>query len=249
MLQNKTRPLIYAHRGSSIYAPENTLAAFNIALEQGADGIELDAKLSADGEIVVIHDQTVDRTTTGQGRVNHLTLEQLRSLDAGSWMGPAFAGERIHTLEEVFELVGGKMVILIELTNYLSPFDGLPQKAVELVRKFKLQDSVIFISFLPSNLTAVRSEWSTAPVGILSLRGLPGMLPRSNFSCRFSPEYSLPHYRDVTADFVAKRTREGRRVNAWVVNTCDAMQNMIHLGVEGIITDDPLLGLQVRGQA
>jgi len=108
---------------------------------------------------------------------------------------------------------------------------------------------VIFISFLPSNLTAVKSEWSTAPVGILSLRGLPGMLPRSTFSRWFSPEYSLPHYSDVTADFVAKRAKEGRRVNAWVVNTCDAMEKMIHLGVEGIITDDPLLGLKVRVKA
>src|SRR5574340_26448 len=249
MLPENTRPLIYAHRGSSIHAPENTLSAFGKALEQGADGIELDAKLSADGQVVVIHDQTVDRTTSGQGRVNQLSLEQLRRFDAGSWMGPTFAGERIPTLEEVFELVGGKLVILIELTNYLSPFDGLPQKALELVRKFKLQDSVIFISFLPSNLSAVRSEWSEAPVGILSLRGLPGMLPRSPISRRFSPDYSLPHYSDVTADFVAKRSQEGRRVNAWVVNTYDGMKNMIDLGVEGIITDDPLFGLKIRGQA
>lgn len=249
MLPENTRPLIYAHRGSSIHAPENTLASFGKALEQGADGIELDVKLSADGEVVVIHDQTVNRTTSGQGRVNQLTLEQLRRLDAGSWMGSAFEGERIPTLEEVFELVGGRMVILIELTNYLSPFDGLPQKTVELVRKFKLQDSVIFISFLPSNLKAVKSEWPAAPVGILSLRGLPGMLPRSPISRRFSPDFSLPHYTDVTADFVAKRGQEGRRVNAWVVNTSDGMRNMIDLGVDGIITDDPLLGLKIRGQA
>src|SRR5574340_1848713 len=106
MLPENTRPLIYAHRGSSIHAPENTLAAFGKALEQGADGIELDAKLSADGEVVVIHDQTVKRTTSGQGRVNQLTLEQLRRLEAGWRMGPAFAGERIPSLEEVLEFVG-----------------------------------------------------------------------------------------------------------------------------------------------
>ena len=85
MLSGKERPVFYAHRGSSIYAPENTLAAFTRALEQGADGIELDVKLSADGEVVVIHDQTVDRTTNGRGRVNHLKLHQLRELDAGSY--------------------------------------------------------------------------------------------------------------------------------------------------------------------
>src|SRR5574340_5259 len=221
MLPENTRPLIYAHRGSSIHAPENTLSAFGKALEQGADGIELDAKLSADGQVVVIHDQTVDRTTSGQGRVNQLSLEQLRRFDAGSWMGPTFAGERIPTLAEVFELVGGKMVIMIELTNYLSPRDTLPKKVIELARKFKLESSVIMTSFLPSNLMAVRYEWPDAPVGILSTRGLPGMIPRSSFSRWFSPEFLLPHYSDVTTEYVEKRAKEGRRLNVWVVNTPD----------------------------
>lgn len=248
MRSDKPQPLIYAHRGSSTHVPENTLAAFARALEQGADGIELDAKLSADGELVVIHDQTVNRTTNGQGRVNRLTLAQLRSLDAGRWMDPSFSGEKIPTLAEVFELVGGKMVIMIELTNYLSPHDSLAIKVVELVRKFKLQNSVMISSFLPSNLTAVRSQWPNAPVGILSLRGLPGMILRSSFSRWFSPEYLLPHYSDVTAEYVEKRTKEGRRLNVWVVNTPDEMRKMIGYGVEGIITDDPLLGLGIRGK-
>lgn len=249
MVSDKARPLIYAHRGSSTCAPENTLAAFSMAMEQGADGIELDAKLSADGEVVVIHDQTVNRTTSGKGRVNQLSLAKLRTLDAGGWKGPAFAGEKIPTLREVFDLVGGKLVIMVELTNYLSPRDGLAKKVLDLVLKFKLQDYVIFTSFLPSNLTAIRSIWTTAPVGILSLRGLPGLISRSSFSRRVSPEYSLPHYSDVTPEFVTKRRAEGRRLNAWVVNTPDMMQKMIGYGVEGIITDDPPLGLGIRGEA
>lgn len=249
MLSHNARPLIYAHRGSSADAPENTLAAFSLALEQGADGIELDAKLSADGEVVVIHDQTVDRTTQGKGRVNQHTLTQLRSLDAGRWKHPSFNGEKIPTLQEVFDLVGGKVIINIELTNYLSPGDGLAQKTLDLVRKFHLQDSVLFSSFLPANLAAVRALWSNAPVGILALRGCPGRFFRSSFSRTFSPEYLLPHFSDINEKFVLMKKKEGRRLNAWVINTPDAMRKIIGYGVAGIITDNPSLGLEIRGEA
>ncbi|NMC78815.1 MAG: glycerophosphodiester phosphodiesterase, partial [Chloroflexi bacterium] len=91
-------PMLFAHRGASADAPENTLAAFRLAVDENADGIELDAKLSADGQVVVIHDQSVDRTTDGHGRVGQLTLAQLKELDAGSSFSPGFAGERIPTL-------------------------------------------------------------------------------------------------------------------------------------------------------
>jgi glycerophosphoryl diester phosphodiesterase len=90
MLTELPRPTIFAHRGASAYAPENTLAAFELALRQGADAIELDAKLTRDGHIVVIHDQTVDRTTEGRGRVKDMTLAELRKLDAGSHFDVAF---------------------------------------------------------------------------------------------------------------------------------------------------------------
>src|SRR3990170_7761080 len=135
MRTGTARPLIFAHRGASAYAPENTLAAFRLALDQGADGIELDAKLSADGEIVVIHDQTVDRTTPRKGRVDQLTLSELRKLDAGSWKGDVFSGEKIPALAEVFSAVGGKLKINVELTNYSSPQDGLANKVLALVRE------------------------------------------------------------------------------------------------------------------
>src|SRR5512138_2694544 len=96
-------PAIIAHRGASAHAPENTLSAFRLALEQGADGIELDAKLSADGHVIVIHDQTIKRTTGQPGIVRQMTLRQLKSMDAGSFFDSAYAGEQIPTLAEVFE--------------------------------------------------------------------------------------------------------------------------------------------------
>src|SRR5512141_2609782 len=101
MLENFPKPFLLAHRGASTHAPENTLPAFELALEEGADGVELDAKLSADGKVVVIHDATVDRTTDGHGRVSELSLQELKALDAGASFGDRFRGVRIPTLDEV----------------------------------------------------------------------------------------------------------------------------------------------------
>src|SRR3990172_10900022 len=115
MLALLPRPAILAHRGASAYAPENTLAALELALRQRADGLELDAKLSADGQVVVIHDQRVDRTTDGHGRVGQMDFEALRRLDAGSWYDSSFRGQKIPTLVEVLERVGGQLLVNVEL--------------------------------------------------------------------------------------------------------------------------------------
>ncbi|HET7089154.1 MAG TPA: glycerophosphodiester phosphodiesterase family protein, partial [Anaerolineae bacterium] len=109
-LAERDRPLNLAHRGASAYAPENTLAAFRLAAEMGADGLEIDAKLSRDGAIVILHDATVDRTTSGSGRVSDLTLSQLKSLDAGSKFRSRFAGEHVPTLDEVIDAVGDRLI-------------------------------------------------------------------------------------------------------------------------------------------
>src|SRR5690242_19186833 len=102
MIEMLPNPLVFAHRGASAYAPENTLAAFELARRQGAPAIEFDAKLSSDGRVVIIHDQTLERTTDGAGRVRDLSLAALRELDAGSWLSAQFRGEKIPTLDEVF---------------------------------------------------------------------------------------------------------------------------------------------------
>src|SRR5690606_38697099 len=126
------------------------------AIDQGADAIELDAKLSADGEVVVIHDQTVNRTTTGSGRVGEMTLKELRALDAGSFFDITFQGEKIPTLNEVFALVGKRIPINVELTNYASLTDDLPDKVAALVRRHNLTRQVLFSSFNPLALLRIR---------------------------------------------------------------------------------------------
>lgn len=240
-----TRPMIYAHRGASAYAPENTLAAFRLAVEQGADGVELDAKLTPDGEVVVIHDQTVERTTGVHGRVIEMTAKELKTLDAGSFFNSQFRGEPIPLLSEVFEAVGGKVLINVELTNYASPTDALPERVAELVIRYGLQDSVFFSSFFPTNLIRVRRKLPHTQVAILALGGTKGNLMRGWVGRLASPRFVHPYYSDVTAAYLQREHAQKRKVNPWTINDPAEMKRLYQIGIDGIITDDPRLARQV----
>ncbi len=249
MLESLPRPVLFAHRGASAHAPENTLAAFELALEQGTDAIELDAKLSADGHVVVIHDATVNRTTGARGRVKDMTLADLRSLDAGSFFSEKFKGEKIPTLEEVFESVGKRTFINVELTNYDSPRDHLVESVCMLVKKFGLQKRVLFSSFFASNLSAARRYLPEVPRGLLALNGWLGVWHRS-FGFAFGKYDALhPHLSDTTPQQVQRVHRLGRRIHVWTVNEADDMRRLFAWGVDGIFTDDPLLARRVREEA
>lgn len=142
------RPIIYGHRGASQYAPENTLASYNRAIEMGADGIEIDVHKSKDGHLIVCHDERVDRTTNGQGYIKDLILKEIKSLDAGSWFSKEFSGEKIPLLEEVLEFVKDKDILLnIELKNGPIFYDGIEDELIRLVRVFNLVENTIISSF------------------------------------------------------------------------------------------------------
>jgi glycerophosphoryl diester phosphodiesterase len=234
-------PLLIGHRGAKKYAPENTLAAFNLALEQGADGVELDVKLSADGFVVVHHDETVDRTTDGNGWLARLSLAQLRELDAGSFFSENFRGEKIPTLEEVFESIGKRAFINVELTNYSTPHDRLVEKTCELVHRHALQKSVIFSSFSAGNLRKAALFFPEAPRGLLCQPGALGVWARS-FGFNFGDYAALhPHITNVTAQTVQRVHRLKRKINVWTANTEEDVRRLVGWGVDGIITDDPAL--------
>jgi glycerophosphoryl diester phosphodiesterase len=213
-------PLIFAHRGACAHAPENTLAAFELALAQGAHGLELDAKLSADGEVVVIHDATTDRTTGMRGHVSQLPLAALRELDAGSFFSETFKGEKIPTLAEV----------------------------CELVKRFGLEQSVLLSSFLPANLARTRSLLPAVPRGLLALSGWLGWWARS-FGFNFGDYQVLhPNLRDMTPQQVSRVHRLKRRVYVWTVNAAEDMRRLFAWGADGIFTDDPRLATQVLAE-
>lgn len=249
MYQQLPRPTIFAHRGSSAHAPENTLAAFDLALVQQADAIELDAKLCASGEIVVFHDRTVERTTDGTGKVLDLPLEALKELDAGSWFESRFQGEKIPTLAEVFEAVGARTFINIELTNYASPKDNLPDKVVDLVQRFGLENRVLFSSFNPRALRRARQLVPAIPLGLLALPGLMGFWARSWPGSWLVPYQALhPERQDTNTKLITRQHDRKRRIHTWTVNDPNEMQRLFAIGVDGIFTDDIPLAQSIRSQ-
>jgi glycerophosphoryl diester phosphodiesterase len=238
-------PLILCHRGAKNYAPENTLAAFKVALELGADGFELDTQLTSDGHVVVYHDTTVDRITNGHGKLSQLPLAELRKLDAGSSFSEKFRGEKISTLDEVFETSGKGAIINVELKNFSTPFDNLVEKVCEVVRRHGMQKNTIFSSFLPWNLKKAARILPEVPRGLITIKGRWGVWGRS-FGFSFGDYDALhPHLDDVTAQQVQRVHKLKRRINEWTVNKEEDIQRLFRWGVDGIMTDDPQLALRV----
>jgi glycerophosphoryl diester phosphodiesterase len=244
MFSQLPHPAIFAHRGASAHAPENTLAAFELALRQGADAIELDAKLTSDKHVVVFHDLTVDRTTEGTGRVKNLTLAELRRLDAGSHFDFAFRGEPIPTLDEVFKAVGQLCFINVELTNYDAITDSLPGKVASLVKRHKLSRRVLFSSFNPIALIRIRRLLPECPIALLAQPGKNGAWARGWAGRLIGYQALHPELSDVTPTLVEGVHHRGCRVNVYTVNQENDMRHLFALGVDGIFTDDPVLARQ-----
>jgi glycerophosphoryl diester phosphodiesterase len=245
LLQDLQRPVVFAHRGASAFAPENTLASFRLAAELGAPAIELDVKLTADSQVVVLHDHTLDRTTDGHGLLAQKTLAQVKQLDAGSSFAPQFQGEPIPTLAEVFEAVGRRVFINVELTNYTTPTDDLVSRVVEVIRAAKMETRIIFSSFNPLNLIRAGRVLPEVPLGLLATEGRSGALARS-FVGHLIPHQALhPYLEDVNRKLVDAVHAQGRRVHVWTVNPEAEMRRLFAYGVDGIFTDDPSLALKV----
>ena len=249
MLESLPQPIIFAHRGASAHAPENTIAAFELALAQRADGIELDVKLTSDGQVIVHHDPTVNRTTNGQGRLKDMSLAELKKLDAGASFSNQFRGEKIPSLDEVFEAVGRRTFINIELTNYNTPGDELVETVCMLVKKHQLQKHVMFSSFFAGNLSKARSYLPDVPRGLLALTGILGAWARS-FGFVFGKYQALhPYLKDMTQQEVLRVHRLKRRVHVWTVNAEEDMRRLFGWGVDAIFTDDPQRAFKVRAES
>ena len=229
---------IIAHRGASGHAPENTMAAFQLAMQQGADGIELDVMLSKDGRLVVIHDDTVDRTTNGTGLVKDMTLAQLQALDVGN-------GAQIPTLEEVLHTFGGRFLINVELKNYATPFDALPRVVAELLNSNGFSRSVIVSTFNPFNLMRFRRLCPKVKLGLLTV---PNMA--DHWIWRLVKYDALhPHYEDVDRDLVSKAKARQEEVNVWTVDDPDEIRRLAGLKVDSLITNFPAKAREVLESA
>jgi glycerophosphoryl diester phosphodiesterase len=227
-------PKVFAHRGASAHAPENTIKAFQLALDQDADGIELDVTLSKDGEIVVIHDDNVDRTTNGSGTVTKMSLAELQVLDAGG-------GEHIPTLNEVFDLFGGKFLINIELKNIRLFSHELSNNVATLIKSYGLMDAVIISSFNPFYLQYFHQQCPEVIIGLLTL---PKMAQQW-FWKFFRYDALHPYYKDVNQALVERMHNQNRSINTWTVDDPAELLQLAKLNVDSIITNDPLRTRQV----
>jgi len=231
--------LVIAHRGFSGNAPENTLTSFKKAMEVGSDVIELDVHLSKEGEVVVIHDDTLDRTTNGKGKVVDYTLRELKQFDAGLWFGNQFSGERIPTLKEVLELARDRIRVNIELKrgdlgNY--SVGDLANQALKEVQNMGMEEQVLFSSFDPSPLKRMREKNPRIQVALLYNKDWNSpeeILEGSSFSilaCRKSV---------LNSSNISKAHQKGIKVNVYTLNTEEEMEQFLKIGVDGIITDYP----------
>jgi glycerophosphoryl diester phosphodiesterase len=223
---------LWGHRGAAQAAPENTLSSFRAAEEAGADGIELDVHLSQDGVPVVIHDDTLDRTTDGRGAVNRQTLAELRRLDAGRWFAPSFAGERLPTLEEVLAWSAERLRVNIEIKSA-----GAGRAVLELLAAYPLA-RVLVSSFDHGLLETLRQEAEHLPLGFLAesrfwRRGLKRAAACGAES--FHPRVDL-----VSAPMVAACRKQGLLLYPWTVDDPVVAGRLWRLGAAGVFTNDPL---------
>ncbi|WP_442602000.1 glycerophosphodiester phosphodiesterase [Paenibacillus sp. KN14-4R] len=230
------RPLIIGHRGAAGEAPENTLGSFQLALEQGAEGLELDVHLSKDGQLVVCHDATLDRTTDMTGYIHQLTVEELKKADAGSWFHEKFANERIPLLEEVFDLVPPHIMINVEIKHTYD--HHLEPALVDLLRRRGRLDSVVVSSFDFKSLLGLKLLEPEAKIGLLYDVNL--VRHSALASTLGVPVYSLhPNFRRIDAEDVRDAVQQGLQVYPYTINDAEMMEQAIQYGVSGIITDYP----------
>lgn len=230
-----------AHRGATAYSPENTIAAFNLAVDMKADYIEIDVQRSKDGELVLIHDTTVDRTTDGTGKVGDLTFEELRSLDAGSWKGEQFAGEPIPTFEEILDLYRGKVGILIEL-KAPELYPGIEEQVAAALIERNLDkpqnEKIIIQSFNFESIKKMDQLLPQVPIGVLTSNRadttLEALQEFSTYADWFNPSYGI-----VTEELVNQVHSLGMQIGSWTVRSQEAADFLFEMGVDAIISDYP----------
>jgi len=234
---------IFAHRGSKGTHPENTLASFKEAVRVGSDGIELDVHLTKDGHLVVIHDETVDRTTNATGEIRNLTLAEIKELDAGSWFHNKYAGEKIPTLEEVLLLLtelGFNGQLNIELKTDVIQYEGLVEKCLALQSTKEWPFAIVYSSFNPYTLVELKQANPSQEIGLLfeskewADKG-DAMLEKESYH----PDLKL-------LDWAIEWNRNQLPLRVWTVNEDTDINRCFELLIEAIFTDYPEKALQLK---
>lgn len=246
-LENAARPLVIAHRGGGGAAPENTLNAFTRAIEAGADVIEIDVRATADGELVVLHDAAVDRTTNGAGSVGELTAAQLRKLDAGyKWTPDGGATYPLRAKNVVVPTLGEVFDAFPSMRFNIEPKQETPSiinPLCRLLRERKMTDRIVVGSFKGAIIEAFRRECpevatSAAPLEVSKFLAMY----KAGLSKSYTPPMQalqIPDFGGVTKEFVAAAHERNLQVHVWTINETADMKRLLEAGVDGIMTDYP----------
>ena len=235
-------PYIFAHRGISARAPENTLASFQRAFEiNGINGVELDVRLSQDEEVIVLHDLRLERTSTGNGIARKYKTSELKTFDAGSWFSTQYSGEKIPTLREVFQLLQGERWVNIEMKSeflHREPRGLLERRVVETVRACGYEDKVLYSSFYYPLLVRIKEIEPAANTGVLynlyrDFYRLPSQLARSSESNVF---VCAKH--ELRRRMLDDAHEHNIAVYVYTLNDFNSAKQMIDIGVDGILSDD-----------
>jgi len=231
-------PLVIAHRGDAVNAPENTLPAFTKALDAGADGIELDVRLTRDERLVVFHDRRLDRTSNGSGPVNHRSLGEVREMDAGSWFSPEFKGEQPPTLDEVFETLPADFLINVEMKVIMKGMRLIAHKVAEVVRRHARWDSTLVASFNPISLYELRKIDPNINRGYIWSRRHPFPIRSRCFSPLVQAGWYDPANDSYNSGLHRKFHAGGSRVLAWDLDFERDLAAMAAASLDAVVTDD-----------
>lgn len=229
---------IYAHRGFSEKYPENTMLAFEKAAETGCDGIELDVQLTRDGKLVVIHDETIDRTTDGTGLVRNYTYKELCRFNAGFVKENAFGFHATPLFEDYCAWASGqKLITNIEIKSNVFYYENIEARTIEAIHRYGLENRVIISAFNHMSLVRVRQLAPEIKTGALVSRAVLGNI--GYYCASFRIPYYHPNIRILTAEAVRECRDCGIEVNAWTVNDLESLEKMREWGCDGIITNNP----------
>jgi len=235
---------IIAHRGASSKYPENTMIAYKQALKDGADAIELDIHLSRDKIPVVIHDETVDRTTDGYGFVKDYSVSELKKLSAGHWKGWKFRKAEIPTLEEVLAWIQSTPLdLVIELKNNLFPYKGMEEIMLDLIDKYRMMERTIFSSFNHDSLLKIKRLNHNAETAPLYSKPIPDPV---RYAKSIGASGLHPYYRITTEQLVRTLHKNGLKIRPYTVNSPHFMAILFRWGVDAVITDEPAQAAKLR---
>ncbi|GET34547.1 glycerophosphoryl diester phosphodiesterase [Prolixibacter bellariivorans] len=246
---------VIGHRGDGGSAPENTLAAIEKGIQAGANMLEIDVHETRDGVVCVMHDERVNRTTNGQGKIKDLTWDEIRQLDAGSWFNAKYRGEQVPSLEQVIEHIDGRAQLLIEIKKGTPYYPQIEEKVVSLIRKHQAESWCVVQSFHMDILQHIHQLDPNIRLQKLAFFAIPALGFSFDLSFHsFHPEqesfiesYNL-NYLFVTKKLIRQLHQEGKKINVWTADSPGVIRKMVNMGVDGVITNHPELANTLKNK-